>query len=826
MATDKVKDQYVQPAIPRFDGHYDHWSMLMENFLRSKEYWNLIEIGFAEPAEDVVLTETQRKTLKDQRLKDLKAKNYLFQAIDRTILETILEKNTSKQIWDSMKKKYQGTTRVKRAQLQALRKDFETLHMKPGESVDDYFSRTMTIASKMKLHGEKMADVTVVEKILRSMTTKFNYVVCSIEESNDIDILSIDELHKCYTKFPRDKERGEKTNFAEKQEEETLLMAYHVKEEEPQLKLWYLDTGCSNHMCGSKSSFSHLKEAFHTTVTFGDNSTEKSEAFKAFKSFKAQVENEVGSTIKTFRTDRGGEFCSKEFEAFCVEQGKVPKSFWPEAVNWSIHVLNRSPTFSVQNMTPEEAWSGWKPAIDHFKIFGSVAYAHIPDEKRKKLDNKGEKCVFLGVSEHSKAYKLFNPSTNKIVTSRDVIFDEENTWNWTENGSTQQQQHIPVNFDEDGDDKKDGQSYQQYDQQPLQQEQQHLQPSISRENQLAEATEASSSRSQCSKRRPAWMMDYEVRGVVQPDDNDDTIAHFGDGKKILIVCLYVDDLIYTGSDKDMFDVFKKSMMTEFDMSDLGLMHYYLGIEVNQSSAGIFISQKKYVQEVLNRFQMKNCNPVTTPTEMGLKLVKNPEGEKVDNTGYKQIVGSLMYLTATRPDLMYAVSLISRYMESPREIHLLAAKRILRYMQGTINYGLFYKKREKSRAVSWSSKKQQIVTLSTTEAEFVAATSCSCQAIWLRRLLEALHYRQQGPTLIYCDNVSAIKLSRNLVLHGRSKHIDVRYHFLRDLCKDGTIDLIFCRSEDQVADILTKPLKFPMFVKLRQMLGVCSLKDVT
>ncbi|KAK0592913.1 hypothetical protein LWI29_027662 [Acer saccharum] len=195
MATDKVKDQYVQPVITRFDGHYDHWSMLMENFLRSKEYWNLIEIGFADPAEDVVLTETQRKTLEDQRLKDLKAKNYMLQAIDRTILETILEKNTSKQIWDSMKKKYQGTTRVKRAQLQALRKDFETLHIKPRESVDDYFSRTMTIASKMKLHGKKMANVTVVEKILRSMTTKFNYVVCSIEESNDIDILSIDELH-------------------------------------------------------------------------------------------------------------------------------------------------------------------------------------------------------------------------------------------------------------------------------------------------------------------------------------------------------------------------------------------------------------------------------------------------------------------------------------------------------------------------------------------------------------------------------------------------------------------------------------------------------
>ena len=191
MASD---NNYVQPAIPRFDGHYDHWSMLMENFLRSKEYWHLVETGIPEPGSGAGLTDAQKTELAAQKLKDLKVKNYLFQAIDRAILETILEKDTSKQIWDSMKKKYQGTTKVKRAQLQALRKEFEILQMKEGESVSDYFSRAMVIASKMRIHGDKMEDVTVVEKILRSMTTKFDYVVCSIEESNNIDELSIDEL--------------------------------------------------------------------------------------------------------------------------------------------------------------------------------------------------------------------------------------------------------------------------------------------------------------------------------------------------------------------------------------------------------------------------------------------------------------------------------------------------------------------------------------------------------------------------------------------------------------------------------------------------------
>ncbi|PKA52883.1 Retrovirus-related Pol polyprotein from transposon TNT 1-94 [Apostasia shenzhenica] len=127
----------------------------------------------------------------------------------------------------------------------------------------------------------------------------------------------------------------------------------------------------------------------------------------------------------------------------------------------------------------------------------------------------------------------------------------------------------------------------------------------------------------------------------------------------------------------------------------------------------------------------------------------------------------------------------------------------------------------SGAISWSSRKQSIVTLSTTEAEFVAASACVCQAIWLRNILEEIHFKQEGSTLIYCDNISAIKLSMNPVLHGRSKHIDVKYHFLRYLTRNVTIDLIYCKSEDQVADLFTKALKQVAFLKLRKALGICS-----
>ncbi|CAN6715944.1 unnamed protein product [Malus baccata var. baccata] len=190
------ENSFVQPAIPRFDGHYDHWSMLMENFLHSKEYWNLVETGIAAVvgvSGGLDLSETQKKTYEEQKLKDLKAKNYMLQAIDRSILETILKKDTANDIWDSLKQKYQGTVRVKRAQLQALRKEFEVLQMKVGESVNDYFGRTLVIANKMRMHGERMDDVIIIEKILRSMISKYDFVVCSIEESNDLDTMSINE---------------------------------------------------------------------------------------------------------------------------------------------------------------------------------------------------------------------------------------------------------------------------------------------------------------------------------------------------------------------------------------------------------------------------------------------------------------------------------------------------------------------------------------------------------------------------------------------------------------------------------------------------------
>ena len=326
---------------------------------------------------------------------------------------------------------------------------------------------------------------------------------------------------------------------------------------------------------------------------------------------------------------------------------------------------------------------------------------------------------------------------------------------------------------------------------------------------------------------------YFIHEGFEKCSSEHTLFTKKEGGNILIVSLYVDDLIFTGGNKSMCDKFKSSMMREFDTSDLEMMRYFLEIKVIQNEAGIFICQRRYAREILERFGMESSNSVKNPIIPETRLSKDEAGDGIDTTMFKQAVGSLMYLTATRPDLMYGVSLISRFMANQQSSHWLAAKRILRYIQGTTDFGILYKRGRRnaglvsytdsnyagdlddrkstsgfafimgSRAISWASKKQPVVSLSTTKVEYIVAALCACQCIWLRRILEQLGAEERGSTEINCDNNFTIQLSKNSVFHGRSKHIGERFHFLRDLVNDGAVKLSFCSSEEQIADIMTK-----------------------
>ncbi|GKV24493.1 hypothetical protein SLEP1_g34100 [Rubroshorea leprosula] len=1055
--------------------------MLMENFLRSKEYWTIVEAGVPKPTAGA--NDAQRAEIEKEKLKDLKAKDYLFQAIDRAILETILNKSTSKNIWDSMKKKYQGNERAKRQQCQALRAEFEVLQMQIGESVDDYFARTMAIANKMRIHGENLEDVAIVEKILRSMTTKFNYVVCSIEESNDIETLSLDELQNSLLIHERkinhqDKQeqavqilqtqalqttinsradgrgkenwkgrprsskprsdkleessatgiqkrwqnrnyqaadnrsksvgkaniecfryhryshycsecranlnRGESSNFVEhneKNDDSSLFMVCHPKEVSKK-NVWYLDTVkgkgkvtirskdnsiqtifnvlyvpdlksnllslgqlqekgyeilIKDGVCQIRDSklgliakvkmmgnrlfplylqttnlscvsailkdiawlwhcrFGHLyfgglkalqqkkmvndlphfdspseiceicmvskqhRDSFlkdkswrakqvldlvHSDlcglinptsnggkqyfITFVDDYSRKtwvyflqtkSEALAAFKNFKVLAENEVGRSVKVLRTDHGGEFNSKEFVDFCESNGikrqltaaltpqqngvcerrnctnmnmvrslmsksSLPKEFWPEAVNWSVHILNRSPTSPLPDLTPEEAWSGRRPAIDYLRIFGCMAYAHVPDQKRKKS-----------------------------------------------------RQQIPTNFENEED------------------------LTVQNSEGLTQQTGGlTSANLEVSRQKAEESLPIEVElnigGSDLPQD-DVPVNHFA-------LFVHCDPLTYEEAVKEK--KWQKAMAEEigsiernqtWELTDLPKGHKTIGVKwiyktklkengaVDKYKAHLVAKAQNswpiYQLDVKSAFLHGNLQEQVF-IDQPPSYVKSGSEHKV----YR--LKKALYGLKQAPRAWYsridAYFLKEGFQKCPYE-HTLYTK------FGDGDFGLFYNKGDQTDlagftnsdyardlddrkstygfvfmlgfgAISWSSKKQPIVTLSITKAEYVAATSCDCQAIWLRRIMEELELNQHEATSIYCGNSLAIKLSRNPILYGRSKQIHVRYHFLRNLVEDGTIKLIYCRIEDQVADIFIKPLKVTAFSKLRELLGVYSM----
>ncbi|KAJ9544838.1 LOW QUALITY PROTEIN: hypothetical protein OSB04_024545 [Centaurea solstitialis] len=317
-------------------------------------------------------------------------------------------------------------------------------------------------------------------------------------------------------------------------------------------------------------------------------------------------------------------------------------------------------------------------------------------------------------------------------------------------------------------------------------------------------------------------------------------------KHILLVQIYVDDIIFGSTNPKLCEKFELLMKTEYKMSMMGELTYFLGLQIKQSEKGIFINQGKYVLDMLKKFDLTSCTPMKTPMAPPLSLDKDSKGKPIDVTLYRGMIGSMLYLTASRPDIMYSTCLCARYQAEPKESHLTAVKRIFRYLKGTPNLGLWYSKdsgfdltaysdsdfagckidRKSTtggchllgrKLVSWTSKKHNSVSTSTAEAEYVAAGICF---LWLRNQLQDYDI-QLSKIPIYCDNTSAIAIANNPILHSKTKHIEVRYHFIRDHVMNGDIELHFVPTEYQLADLFTKPLDVTRFNMLISELGMLN-----
>uniref|UniRef100_A0AAV1UAK6 Polyprotein n=1 Tax=Peronospora matthiolae TaxID=2874970 RepID=A0AAV1UAK6_9STRA len=325
----------------------------------------------------------------------------------------------------------------------------------------------------------------------------------------------------------------------------------------------------------------------------------------------------------------------------------------------------------------------------------------------------------------------------------------------------------------------------------------------------------------------------------------------------VFVLVYVDDVLVTGSSLEMIARTKNDLKTRFEMTDSGKCAFVLGIELLDGEDGsVTMCQRRYVDDVLKRFGMDECKAVASPVDVSSRLVPSNSASKVD-VPFREAVGALMHLTtATRPDIAYAVSFVSRFMEKPQEEHWVAVKRIFRYLQGTKMHGICYKPSAKidfrgysdadwagdladrkstsgyvfmllGAPVSWGSKKQPSVSLSTSEAEYIALSLAIQEGKWINRLLCEIMAaaNEEGPELVIReDNQSCIKMTKNPVNHGRAKHIDIKYHHIRDEVKRGEVKLEYCETTLMLADIMTKGLHGPRHKDLTAALGIRACSD--
>ena len=782
------------------------------------------------------------------------------------------------------------------------------------------------------------------------------------------------------------------------------------------------------------------------------------------------MEKSTGEKLKSLRTDNGGEYVSTEFKSYLSKEGikheltvpktpeqngvaermnrtivetarsmlaeaKLPRKFWAEAVSTAVYLRNRSPTTAVEGMTPHESLTGEKPHVGILRVFGCLAYAHIPKDERQKFDSKARRCIFLGYGCNTKGYRLYDISRTKVILSRDVIFNEAKRGIEKEskpviegesesvvekefsgpprevllpdtsddepvngqdtpavhedvpianleepvvvqevpaNGRPQRVRRPPDRLGEwvqivhtkpqpssvreamSGPDKEKWLDAMEMEMDSLHGNQVWDLVELPKERKIVGSkwvfkeklgadgtTERYKARLVAQGFSQQYGLDYDetfspvvrsesVRTLIALAARDNMYLHQLDvttaflngtlreevfmkqpegfvkkGQEHLVcklkksiyglkqsprcwntaldehlgkigfiqsandpciyisskgsvaLAVYVDDIIIAaGSELQMREV-KQAIADKFNVNDMGELRYFLGVVVDQETnpVTIWMGQSAYTERVLEKFKMSEAKPVGTPVDTSVKLTKSSEdSEAVNQSLYQSAVGSLLYLSIwTRPDITFAVSNVAKFCSKPSNEHWTAVKRIMRYLKGTMNYGLCYDKGKPGdcvgfsdsdwagdindrrstsgyvfqicgTAVSWRSKKQSCVALSTAEAEYMALASAAQEAVWMRQLIGDLTTTSTTPMTIYEDNQSAISMAKNPQFHGRAKHIGIKHHFIREQVEKGTVVLQYCQSEDMTADILTKGLNKDQFHKLRTMTGVKRLCD--
>nr|GEU68040.1 hypothetical protein [Tanacetum cinerariifolium] len=461
----------------------------------------------------------------------------------------------------------------------------------------------------------------------------------------------------------------------------------------------------------------------------------------------------------------------QEMSRTMLNEQSIPQEFWCNTVNISTYILNRILIRPFLGKTPYEIFKGKKPSLEYFKVFGSKCFILNTKNYLTKFDPKSTEGIFLGYSPNSKAYIFLNKETVRVEESLNMKFDESPP---------------PKSSPLVDDDILKNEIIENQEKDLEIKENEPLSKEIVNINEI---------------------QDHPTCSVI-----DNTLYTKKKDLHIIIVQIYMDDIIFRSTCQDLCDDFLKIMHDELKMRVMGELNFFFGLQIKQLKDDIFFNQSKYIKEMLKKFGLKDSKPIKTPMSSETKLTRDEGGESVDDTKSCGMIGSLLYLTASRSNVMFSVCLCARFQEALKTSHLEVVKRIFRYIKRTTHLGLWYPKGTRIETIVYAdsdhagdyvdrksisgvctfmgccltsrfSKKQIALAISITEAKYVSARKVFQQALWMKQALVNYNIFLDDIPVLY-DNKGAIDLSKNHVFRSRTKHIEIRHHFLRDNVQKG------------------------------------------
>ncbi|GAU24928.1 hypothetical protein TSUD_311630 [Trifolium subterraneum] len=886
--------------------------------------------------------------------------------------EKIADATASKDAWDILQKSYGGDAKVKKVKLQALKRQFELLEMKNDEAVSEYFTRVETLTNQMKNCGSTLSEEEMVEKVLRTLTHKFDHIVVTIEQTKDLSEIKMEDLQSTleahelkhgernhgkedeqalfvkFRKYQDEKKKWqnkkgskkgkksveEKPESSEKEgggqntkKDKSTIQCYNcnkyghyaseckapkkkksqnteaeanvaedgstseddvsfmvtITDETAESMVWYFDTGCSNHMTGNKSILTDFNKRLNTRIELANGNFIAAEGMgnvviQRSNGKKAVIENDNGSDqspllMMPTTTDEFGKQEGWYLDTCCSNHMTSNKEW---LVNYDSS--KKSTIRFVDSRTVKSE------GIGDMLIKGKDGFTVSLGNNQMEVYNVGNKMVFCASLSQSRTVQVKFENSNS-----EVLIEEENDKSIKilrtggaskhtskESGSEHQKVHISedvimneVHINEDSESDCNAETEVEADVEAPEAEVSVVEANVetrvgstkARESDVeadAEASEAevSAVEANAEARARSTVVEANVearaRSTRTKDWNAETKVEASEVEANVeteVISTRKSQVSSRWQECELADDSRVSKEGELmqcallvdepvtkskAMTYVGIVSCFLRNELLRTR-GLMLHQKKYAGEILRRFNMVESK---SAMEMSLKPEKNQSKEancriKVKNHGedptiVKKVARCLRYLYKSRPDICLVKGLVSRLKENTRKSHMNnVARIILRYIADKVvrrsTSGYVFK--FQNAPVSWCSKKQSVIALSSCEAEYVAGSLAACQANWLQSLLSEMKIIDNITVMLKIDNKSAINLAKNPVSHGKSKHIETRFHFLRDQVNKGKLSLEYCSTNDQQADILTKAVKRDQFLKLRREIGIVSFDSL-